>query len=118
MNDNDKQWKPEQKGNAKTAFNEAAQGKALPLVKTIQTQGRDSEMVRGSQPGLVLKPPGFAGAVMARGAHNAALAADDRAAQALNPKPPVPADVQKEIDKLNAKFKQAAIRERQQDRGR
>jgi hypothetical protein len=49
--------------------------------------------------------------------HNRDLAKETQAAHSRKPKIEVSLEDQKAIDKLNAKFRQASIRERQQDRG-
>jgi hypothetical protein len=117
MPDDTKKWKPPLWGKAKTAFNEAVQAKAKPPVKAVEAQGRDSQMIKNTKPAPVLKPSGFAGHVMAQQTHNKALAQESKAVQSPKPKTAISLEDQKEIDKLNAKFRQAAIRERQQDKG-
>jgi hypothetical protein len=115
MPDDDKKWKPQEWGKAKAAFNEANQPKSP--AKAVEA-GRDSEMVRKSKPPSAPKPPGFAGQVMAQQAYNRDLAKEMQAAPTLKPKPARSLEDQQAIDRLNAKFRQAAAKEREQDRGR
>jgi hypothetical protein len=115
MPDHTKKWQPSLWGKAKAAFNEAREAK--PPAKAVEVQGRESGMVKASKPALVPKPPGFAGHVMAQQKHNRHLAQEHKAAQSLKPKPVISLEDQKEIHKLNAKFREAALRERQQGRG-
>jgi hypothetical protein len=117
MPDDADNWNKQLYGKTQTPFNNAAQGKAKPPAKAVEAQGRGSGMVKESKPVLVPKPPGFAGHVMAQQTHNKALAQESKALQSLKPKNVISLEDQKEIDKLNAKFRQAASRERQQDRG-
>lgn len=115
MPDDDKNRKPPEWGKAKAAFNEANQPK--PPAKAVEA-GRESEMVKNSKPALVPKPPGFAGQVMAQQTHNRNLGKEAQAAKTLQPKPARSLEAQQAIDRLNEKFRQAAKREREQDRGR
>ena len=116
MSDDKDKWKPGEWGKAKTDFNRAANA-AKPPEKTVEAQGRGSEMVRNTKPAPAPRPPGVAGQVMAQQAHNKALAQESKEVKPLKAKPAISLEDQKEIDKLNAKFRQAAIKERQQDRG-
>lgn len=114
MPDDPKKWNAAEWGKAKTAFNETNKA---PPAKVVEPE-RGSEMVRKPKPPPAPRPPGFAGQVMAQQAYNRDLAKEMQAPPTLKSRPARSLEDQQAIEKLNEKFRQAAKRECEQDRGR
>jgi hypothetical protein len=110
-------WNQQHVGKAKNSFNDAAQGKVKPPVQEVEKKSGKSGKIN-TQPVPVPRPPGMSDQDMARQKHNAALEAAHKASQAKNLKKEVSKEDQKEIDKINERIRQAAAKERKNDRGR
>ena len=117
MADDHNNWNQKHFGKAQSSFNDAAQGKVKPPVQEVEKKSGESSMVN-TQPAPVLRPHGMSAQDMARQKHNAALETERKAAAAKNRKPEVSKEDQKEIDKINERIRQAAAKERKNDRGR
>lgn len=112
MSDDNDNWNQQHFGKAQKSFNEAAQGKEKQPAKEVET-GKAQK-----PPVLVPKPPGMGGQSVPRQAQNDAFAARANAGQTLKPKKEISLEDQKAIEKLNERLRQAAARERKNDRDR
>jgi hypothetical protein len=117
MPDDHNNWNQKHFGKAQNSFNDAAKGKIKPPVQEVEKKSGESSMIN-TQPVPVPRPPGMSAQDMARQKHNAALETERKAAAAKNRKPEVSKEDQKEINELNERLRQAAARERKNDRGR
>ncbi len=117
MADDKNNWNKHLHGKAQTPFNDAAQGKVKPPVQEVEKKSGETSMVN-TKLAPVPRPPGMSGNDLARQKHYAALETERKAAAAKNRKQEISLEDQKQIDKLNERLRQAAAREREQDRGR
>jgi hypothetical protein len=116
MADNSKNWKAAEYGKAQSAF-EQVRNKAL-TPKPPPPVLRATEMDKRTKPALVLKPPGVANRSMAQTSIEEKRTETVQQAAIEKPKIQVSLHDQKEIDKLNTRFRQAAKNEREQDKSR
>jgi hypothetical protein len=116
MADDKDKWKKPLWGKAKADFGQAQQPPPEPPAKAPEP-GRGSEMVKKTKPSLDgPRPPGVARAVTTQAAFSRDWSKEAQNAAGRAPKRVLSAEDQREIDKLNAKFKRVA-REQSQERG-